>query len=215
MPLYTMSKPVEVKLGPAVFQALKDALFKQGECQPHSEVFDALHEEACDAVDKELTAAGYEYEELDDHQREELIGAYKAGFWEPTHKDERCELKEQVADLYNALADKTVSAPCTPDPRFPGMFVPRVPTLSLNHLPLKDAARLCDPADLAHPAVIGSSTDGAILHIGDLSDDIETEFAEFSEAFRNIVLRLTEAGYNYVRFDATHEKVESFPTFDW
>jgi hypothetical protein len=210
-----MSKPVEVKLGPAVFQSLKEILFKQGESHPHDALFDILHEEACDAVDIELTAAEYDYNELDDDQRHELIDAYKAGFWEPTHKDERRELKEQVADLYNALADKTASAPCTPDPRFPGMFVPRVPTLSLNHLPLKDAARLCDPADLAHPAVIGASSDGAILHIGDLSDDIENEFAGFSEAFRNIVLRLTEAGYNYVRFDATHETVESFPTFDW
>lgn len=210
-----MSKSVEVKLGPAVFQALKDALFKQGECQPHSELFDALHVEACEAVEHELLATGYEYEELDDDQRHELIGAYKAGFWEPTHKDERCELKEQVADLYNALADKTASAPSAPDPRFPGMFVPRVPTLSFNHLPLTDATRLCDPSAVIHPAVIGASSDGVILHIGDLSDDIETEFAGFSEAFRNIVLRLTEAGYSYVRFDAAHATVECFPTFDW
>jgi hypothetical protein len=217
----TMSKPVEVKLSPAVFQSLKESLFDQGGCQ-HDEVLDALHEEATKAARGLSLDNSIEPDTLNDDQWEELIGAYKSGFWKPTttqahtRLQAECEaLKAQIAAFSAALADMTFSAPSAPDARFPGMFVPRTPTLSLNHLPLEEATRLCDPSATAHPAVIGASSDGAIFHIGDLSDDIETEFAGFSEAFRNIVLRLTEAGYNYVRFDATLETVESFPTFDW
>lgn len=215
-----MSKPKETKFGPAVLQSLKESLFKQGECQPHNEVFDALHEEAVAAVHIELTSlTGIDPDTLDDNQQEELVNAYKSGFWEPTTTEAHtrlqaeCEaLKEQVAAFSAALADMTFSAPSAPDPRFPGMFVPRVPTMSTAHVTREDFERL---QYALHPAVIGKSPDGFILHIGDLSDDIEVEFAGFSEALRNIVLRLTEAGYHYVRFDSTHEMVESFPTFVW
>lgn len=74
----------ETKLGPAVFQSLKESLFKQGECQ-HNEVLDALHEEATMAARSEVSSCtSIEPDTLNDAQWEELIGAYKSGFWEPT-----------------------------------------------------------------------------------------------------------------------------------
>lgn len=113
-----MSKPKETKLSPAVFQSLKESLFKQGECQ-NEPVYEALHEEATMAVRSEVSSCtSIEPDTLNDAQWEELIGAYKSGFWEPTITEAHtrlqaeCEaLKEQVAAFSAALADKTASAP--------------------------------------------------------------------------------------------------------
>jgi hypothetical protein len=177
----------------------------------HREVFDALHEEAVEAVDTACQDYAIGYDDLDPDDREFLILAYKDGFWEPTHKLERDELKAHVEGLSARLSDMIFSAPAAPDGRFPEMFVPRVPTLSTSHMTREDADRLHHHYQ---PSAMLSSSDGALLHIHNCSDP-EEEYAEFSEAFRNIILRLVEAGYSYVRFDSCHEPIASFPTFDW
>lgn len=201
-----------IKLDDTTLEEYRQWTFEYGRDAHHTEVFDALHEGACETVEAFLTSKGIDSDDLDDDQLNKLIRAYKDGFWEPAHKTERKELKAQVAALSGSLSDMIFSAPSAPDVRFPGMFVPRVPTLSTAHITKEDGDRL------QHnyiPALIGRSPDGAILHIGESDDDPEEEFAEFSEAFRNIVLRLKEAGYNYVRFDNAQENIPAFPTFDW
>ena len=62
----------------------------------------------------------------------------------------------------------------------------------------------------------GADLCAAICVCADCTETLrEFVCAEFSEAFRNIVLRLKEAGYNYVRFDNAQENIPAFPTFDW
>jgi hypothetical protein len=95
---------------------------------------------------------------------------------------------------------------------FTSIFVAPVAMLSTAHITKEDGARLLHGPVPA--AVIYRSSEGALISIYEFADPDE-EFANFSEAFRDIIKKLSEDGYSYVRFDEVFPTIPELPTFDW
>ena len=95
---------------------------------------------------------------------------------------------------------------------FTNIFVAPVAMLSTSHITKEDGARLLHGPVPA--AVIYRSSEGALISIYEFADHDE-EFANFSEAFRDIIKKLNEDGYSYVRFDEVFPTISELPTFDW
>jgi hypothetical protein len=95
---------------------------------------------------------------------------------------------------------------------FTNMFVAPVAMISTSHITKEDGARLLHGPVPA--AVIYRSSEGALIHIFKFIDP-DKEFDDFSEAFRDIIKKLNEDGYSYVRFDEIFPTVPELPTFDW
>lgn len=192
---------------PNEYKKIREKLFAAGRDNEHPFIFEALHDEAHDTVDKVVRDAGYSmFDEADvcDADLDDLAGAYKDGFWENANKTEIVQLKAFISD-------GIASTKGTSDPRFPDLFVPRVPMLSTQHMTEDDSVRVL----AGHPSIIARYDEGCFMHIGNNASEIEKEFAGFSIECRNLMLRLVEAGYTYVRFDSDAVVCPSFPTFDW
>ena len=192
---------------PNEYKEIREKLFAAGRDNEHPVIFDALHDEAHDTVDKVVRDAGYSMfddDDVCDADLDDLAGAYKDGFWENANKTEIDQLKAFISDGISSPAGQA-------DPRFPDLFVPRVPMLSTQHMTEDDSVRVL----AGHPSIIARYEEGCFMHIGNNASEIEKEFARFSIEFRNLMLRLVEAGYTYVRFDSDAIVCPAFPTFDW
>ena len=230
---------MKTKLTTAELNALKIRAFSAAEDGELTYLMEELHNEAVNGAENVVQDhCDIPFDDLPDDQREALIMAWKDGFWEPTHKEERDNLKAEVQRLRDALESiRGVRANSNSEPdamgealekcvavasetlgtsgadRFPGLFVMKVPTMSTCHITKEDGALLCAAGRVEVLAEIS----GGYGHIVDFpdADTIEEDFAEFSPAFRHILTELAKAGYTYVRFDADHMPCPAFPSFEW
>jgi hypothetical protein len=172
-----------------------------------------LHDHAHHCVDEVLTAAGYSLfdDEVEHGEVDDLVAAYEEGFRSSANKHEVAELKKTISKLESYISDHLASTAASSDPRFPEMFAPRIPSMSTKHVTSYDGEIL---NRRGHSSIILGSPTASVIYVSSF-DNIEDEFKIFSSAVRDILIRLHEAGYNYVRFDAHAPVIDSFPTFDW
>lgn len=94
-------------LSPDILAKVRAAVLDAGETDSNDYLHDQLHEVAQDRAEDLLRehCAGIQHlDEIDDDQRTELIQAYKDGFWEPCHHQERELLKAALECAYRHTA---------------------------------------------------------------------------------------------------------------
>lgn len=83
-------------IAPDILAKIRAAVLGAGETDSNDYLHEQLHETAQDRAEeilREHCPDIQHLDELDDDQRTELIQAYKDGFWEPCHHQEREALK--------------------------------------------------------------------------------------------------------------------------
>jgi hypothetical protein len=210
--------PEPTKLDEATFLRMKQALTKEGHDNPPEYLYEALHDGAVVAVEVAARDEAIDaYDDVDDDQREELLLAYKNGFWSSINEHEIKDLtkrNEELAKRNNEVTDAmTALVASGVDHRFPGMRAPRIALMSSKHISPADKERLTATFPLA-PTLPDMSEFLVMLPIGGGRWDVESEFRLFSIPFRDLLIHLAESGYGHVTFSELVPPIEFFPVFD-
>lgn len=97
-----------MKLTPEQIKTFSAALADRGENDSNDHIYECLHECAEDAAEEIAAESGIEFSDLSLDDQETLTLAYKNGFWEPCHMEERQKGRkalEVLGRLHDAVSD--------------------------------------------------------------------------------------------------------------
>ena len=87
-----------MKLSKKKLAAFYQAAFDAAAGGSHDHISEIVHDTAVDEVARILKEAGIDYDKLNDEQQDELLGAYKDGFWNPNNRPDHVQIIIHVED---------------------------------------------------------------------------------------------------------------------